>query len=439
MLPTRPSFTIHAYKNVFPRPSLRDILTGFCSVSKPLDDAVLPSGRICVDETCSEIEPPQLSSVPSHMANELFRTGLFMRRFYFMTYVPSGFWPRLISRFLTASRFANVLLKSLGFPDEQIHEITSQLVSGQVNGAVSLEWSYWKTGIELWYKGLSLLRVTEILPEGSFENCDPSPHMFEQSRTCPIEPASDADDLSFELDGMWMPVDMTPNRGIEVIVADVVCPAMLQKEFLMLDTSPSMNLCDIEIPQLESQWMSAEILSMTVDYIDTLLEDWYPGLGAREGNKTVESIPYVNRVIPCPYCVSGACQYDQQLNKAGRIIGLDQVQDAAATRLILQTEASDTDNASALNCGSKLSDKSKAKRVLFPSSSNPKATYDEHKAKVLPESRSHDSKLSLESIRRRSLSSPTHERPPLPLPKRQGSLADFHRVQRKLSPTSSSG
>lgn len=59
-------------------------------------------------------------------------------------------------------------------------------------------------------------------------------------------------------------------------------------------------------PYHESHWMSAEILSMAVDFIDTLLEDWYPGLGLRDGSRTAESIPYVNRVVPCPFCVSGA-------------------------------------------------------------------------------------------------------------------------------------
>ena len=54
---------------------------------------------------------------------------------------------------------------------------------------------------------------------------------------------------------------------------------------------------------------------MAVDFIDTLLEDWYPGLGLRDGNRTAESIPYVNRVVPCPFCVSGATSLPSDADK----------------------------------------------------------------------------------------------------------------------------
>ena len=93
-----------------------------------------------------------------------------------------------------------------------------------------MEWSYWKTGVELWYKGLSLIRLTEVMPGGNFHECKSSPSIFEQSSSTPVEPAFDTQDLSFELCGGWMPVEMTPSRGVEILVPDTVCLAALQKD-----------------------------------------------------------------------------------------------------------------------------------------------------------------------------------------------------------------
>ena len=75
-----------------------------------------------------------------------------------------------------------------------------------------------------------------------------------------------------------------------------------------------------DCPRYESHWMSAELLSLSADYIDTLLEDWYPGLGAREGGKTMDSVPYVNRVIPCPYCVNGATLLEEETTRVRTMV-----------------------------------------------------------------------------------------------------------------------
>lgn len=248
MLPQKPTYTIHCFRNVFPRPTLSFIIrqspetprlfghsgdhTSSSSVNSPASKVNSTPSKEKGEgfQWHSAVATPTTLAVAVHTSDELYRTGLILRRFYFMTYVPSGFWPRLISRFLASSDFAAVVLRNLGYNKEQVSELTKHLFSGETNCSTDLEWAYWKTGIELWYKGLSLLRLTEILPEGSFRGCKPSPSIFTQSETSPMEPSVDVQDMSFELNGSWIPVDMNPNRGIEILVPDTVCLSMLQNE-----------------------------------------------------------------------------------------------------------------------------------------------------------------------------------------------------------------
>lgn len=215
-----------------------------------------------------------------------------------MTYVPSGFWPRLISRFLTNTEFPRIVLTALGYSEESIQQISALLKSGDSCTMVSMEWSYWTSGVELWYRSHSLLRVSEIQPEGTFDQCSSAPSSFASSLTTPVEPAQDTQELSFQLKGQWMAVDQTPNSGVEIIIPDYVCLAVLERQYRSNPGEES------SLPHRESVWMSAQILALAIHQLDTLLEDWYPGIG--DGNQSLYSIPYVNRIIPCPFCVSKA-------------------------------------------------------------------------------------------------------------------------------------
>ena len=148
-----------------------------------------------------------------------------------MTYVPSGFWPRLVSRFLASSEFIAIVLRSLGFDADRVKELTKEVVSGETEvEKLDLEWAYWKTGIELWYKDVSLMRLSEIVPDGCFKGCQASPPKYNRSSRHPIDPSVDTKDLTFELNGSWMPVDLNPSRGIEILVPDAVNLNKLQNE-----------------------------------------------------------------------------------------------------------------------------------------------------------------------------------------------------------------
>lgn len=314
MLAKSPQYTVHSYPTVFPRPPLANILSA--AFAQLDEEGILSPYSPSTDPLRSKDVPKKFPDSPS-----LYRTGLLLRRFYFMTYVPSGFWPRLISRFLTSFDFPAMILKAIGFSDEKISELIPKFISGESTSIVSLEWSYWTTGLELWYQGWSVLRISEIRQEGSFEDCDSSNISHHIPRTTPIEPAIDVDDLSFRLNGTWLHVDQAPNTGLEILIPDYVCPSELAQHY-PINTTPvfvagdnnndSENESEFEIPLRETSWMSAQLLALSVEQIDTLLEDWYPGIGSKDGGKNMYSIPYVNRVIPCPYCVNHSQQYSEK-------------------------------------------------------------------------------------------------------------------------------
>ena len=52
---------------------------------------------------------------------------------------------------------------------------------------------------------------------------------------------------------------------------------------------------------------AARLVAITVEHMDTLITDWFPGLDTI----TVQGRRLVTRLIPCPKCIMAVCGVDQ--------------------------------------------------------------------------------------------------------------------------------
>lgn len=363
MLSTKPKYTIHSFTNVFPRPSMQQVLRKFADSS-----GLFGSSTSSMPAVNADVE----------VTNELIRTGLLLRRFYFMSFVPNGFWPRLISRFLTDNMFYITVLRSFGMPEAKINNLMKEHERDSSAPICNLTWSYWKTGIEFWYKEISILRVADVTPEVSYTDCLPSPSIFEQTDTSPIEPSADTDGLTFELNNQWLPIDLQPHRGIEILVADAVCPQIIQTAFNLAVNSEENG----SQRHREPSWMSAKLITRIVTTLDTLLEDWYPGIGVREGKGGGHSIPYVNRIVPCPFCVSGAvslkeyCSIMDTHSPFSASLPVVEVTKPLVIAPVTSDKELDSNRQLPLNRLSNRRNSSKAKRALFGTNQTPFAEHN---------------------------------------------------------------
>lgn len=206
-------------------------------------------------------------------------------RLYLMSYFPSGFWPRLITRLLADSSFYSVVQNIYA---QNLEDDVIKRLNCSENGSLRPpEWKCWQTGIEIYYYGVVVARVKEVTID-STSLCD--------YRRCNIliRPDSDVE---------WRPIDLSTSSILEVFIPN---------ECLKIGTRRS----PIQSPSVEREELDEDIfgflypdsqavsslLAKLVDHLDTLLEDWYPDLGSRLVQNT-QGMYLITRLIPCPRCV----------------------------------------------------------------------------------------------------------------------------------------
>ncbi|XP_050691737.1 leucine-rich repeat serine/threonine-protein kinase 1-like isoform X4 [Eriocheir sinensis] len=236
-----------------------------------------------------------------------------IRRLLLMSYFPSGFWSRLITRILADDAVVDIVRNYFVMPREVLNDRgLSSVLGGQA------EWMCWQTGMELHYAHTTLFRMREVIPCFSHNaqmhhgHGGPSPNSSLAS-TQTNHLFYDYKSMRFLVrqEGMWSDVEVNNSAVLEICLPNEA--VVIKRPFQ--DSNLSNPASDILANGIQSVVLDpapecvAKLLSLAVDHIDTLLEDWYPTLGTRFVH-TSEGKFLVTRLVPCPVCLECHGQHE---------------------------------------------------------------------------------------------------------------------------------
>ncbi|XP_050071280.1 leucine-rich repeat serine/threonine-protein kinase 1 isoform X1 [Anopheles maculipalpis] len=204
-------------------------------------------------------------------------------RLLLMSYFPSGFWSRLITRVLADDQVVEAVRGLYPLPKELLDQC-----SGLEDApALSAHWAVWQTGLSLHFGSSTVVfKMREI------------------SITCPTSPyRNPMNRFKLKQDGIWCDIDLTASSILEIhfpcnALRVQVPTGVGQDDTPTSEDAPKLVTCEIE-PNIQCL---TQLLALTVDHIDLLLEDWYPTLGTRFVH-TSEGRFLVTRLVPCPRCL----------------------------------------------------------------------------------------------------------------------------------------
>ena len=241
-------------------------------------------------------------------------------RLYVMSYFPSGFWPRFITRMLGDLDFYQRALDVYELP-----EVLRCNATFMRSADVTPTWQCWQTGVTLDYLGACLLRVKEVSRDDANAFCD--------YRKCRIQ---------VEQQEMGQ-VNLTSTSVLEIMLPNEAVSASFEK--LPPNGAAMTDSMCASVVIHPNQQVLAALLNLVVDHIDTLLEDWYPDMGARFVQNS-RGMYLITRLVPCVRCLVIQSEIQSERLKSGDTWSMVDVNphdnNPAVTRPILVQRHSNT-------------------------------------------------------------------------------------------------
>jgi hypothetical protein len=194
-----------------------------------------------------------------------------INRFLLLSYFPSGFWPRLISRILSDDRIVEIIRNY--FNPHHSADITPEMVKVLDQKA---EWCCWQTGMELTYGKLLVIRIKEVTGEKTLKfMLRRDDGALCESDTCDDNNSNPTLTAKDNSEQVWDAVDLSETGLLEIHIpaCKVVVKSSTDVHSPQRGKSDNTDFRTVTLePCVES---ISKLLALTVDHVDTLLEVIY--------------------------------------------------------------------------------------------------------------------------------------------------------------------